>query len=95
MNATASLYQIDDRSLELRRSYMRVTRAELDLLAGMRAWADRNADAIGKSLAEHTFSSGASGSFLRSYADSKGMRFEDLKRGWGGAHAAHLKRDLR
>ena len=61
MNATASLYQIDDRSLELRRSYMRVTRAELDLLAGMRAWADRNADAIGKALAEHTFSSGASG----------------------------------
>ena len=91
MNATASLYQIDDRGLELRRSYMRVTRAELDLLAGMRAWADRNADAIGQALAEHTFSSGASGSFLRAYADSKGMRFEDLKRGWGGAHAAHLK----
>ena len=55
------------------------------------AWAERNADTIGKALAEHTFSSGASGSFLRAYADSKGMRFEDLKRGWGGAHAAHLK----
>ena len=71
MNSTASLYQIDDRSLELRRSYMRVTRAELDLLAGMRAWADRNAEAIGTALAEHTFSSGASGSFLRSYATAR------------------------
>ena len=91
MNANASLYQIDDRGLELRRSYMRVTRAELDLLAGMRPWAERNADAIGKALAEHTFTSSASGSFLRAYATSKGMRFEDLKRGWGGARAAHLK----
>ena len=91
MNANASLYQIDDRGLELRRSYMRVTRAELDLLAGLRPWAERNADAIGKALAEHTFSSSSSGSFLRAYATSKGMRFEDLKRGWGGAHAAHLK----
>ena len=34
---------------------------------------------------------GASGSFLRDYADGKGMRVDDLKRGWGGAHAAHLK----
>ena len=91
MNATAALYQIDDRSLELRRSYMRVTRAELDLLAGMRAWAERNGDAIGQALAEHIFGPGPSGAFLREYADRKGIKFNDLKRGWGGAHAAHLK----
>ncbi|HEX6025991.1 MAG TPA: globin-coupled sensor protein [Solirubrobacter sp.] len=91
MTATASLYQIDDRGLELRRAYMRVTRAELDLLARMQAWADRNADAIGAALAEHTFTSSASAPFLRAYAERKGLRYEDLKRGWGGAHAAHLR----
>ncbi len=91
MNATATLHQIDDRGLELRRAYMCVTRAELDLLGGMQAWAARNADAIGQALAEHTFSSGASGAFLRAYAEREGMRFGDLQRGWGGAHAAHVR----
>ena len=53
--SAASIYQIDERGLELRRSYMRMTPAEFELLSGMQAWADRNADAIGKALAEHTF----------------------------------------
>ena len=47
---------------------MGMTPAELELLGGMRAWADRNTDAIGTALAEHTFGAGASGAFLRAYA---------------------------
>jgi methyl-accepting chemotaxis protein len=89
--SAASIYQIDERGLELRRSYMRMTAAEFDLLAGMRAWADRNADALGKALAEHTFSAGASGGFLRDYANAKGMPVEALKKGWGAAQAGHFK----
>ena len=71
---------------------MRMTRAELELLGGMRAWADRNADAIGTALAEHTFASGASGALPARLRRRQGHRASsDLKRGWGGAHAAHLK----
>ena len=78
--SAASLYQIDERGLELRRTYMGMTAAERELLGGMQAWADRNADAIGEALAEHTFSSPSSGQVLREYAEGKGMRVADLKR---------------
>src|SRR5688500_15623608 len=91
MNVSASLYQIDERGLELRRSYMGVTPAELKLLASLQDWAGRNADAIGAKLAEHTFGHASSGQFLKDYADGKGMRVADLQRGWGGAQAGHFK----
>ncbi len=52
---------------------MRMTAAEFELLAGMQAWAERNAAAIGQALAEHTFTAGPAGGFLREYANSKGM----------------------
>jgi methyl-accepting chemotaxis protein len=89
--SAASIYQIDERGLELRRSYMRMTAAEFELLAGMQDWADRNADAIGKALAEHTFSAGPAGGFLREYAEGKGIGVDALKKGWGSAQAGHLK----
>src|SRR3954447_7420489 len=92
MNASAaSLYQIDERGLELRRAYMGMTSAELQLLGGMQAWADRNADAIGAKVAEHTFSSSTSGQFLTDYANAKGIRIADLKKSWGNAQAGHFK----
>src|SRR4051794_5584477 len=90
-STAATLYQIDERGLELRRSYMGMTAAERELLGGMQAWADRNAGAIGTALAEHTFSFSESGEFLREYAEAKPMRLADLKRGWGAAQAAHFK----
>jgi methyl-accepting chemotaxis protein len=89
--SAASIYQIDERGLELRRSYMRMSAAEFELLAGMQAWAERNADGIGQALAEHTFTAGPSGGFLREYANSKGMPIDSLKKGWGSAQAGHLK----
>jgi methyl-accepting chemotaxis protein len=93
--SAASIYQIDERGLELRRSYMRMTPVELELLGGMQAWAGRNADAIGKALAEHTFSAGPAGEFLRAYAERKGMALDALKRNWGSAQAGHLKEIFR
>jgi methyl-accepting chemotaxis protein len=90
-SSAASLYQIDERGLELRRSYMGMTAAELELLGGMQDWADRNADAIGQAVADHTFTHGHAAEFLRAYAEGKSMRLDDLKRGWGGAQAAHFK----
>jgi methyl-accepting chemotaxis protein len=89
--SAASLYQIDERGLDMRRDYMGMSAAELELLGGMQAWADRNADAIGAQLAEHTFSHHASGKFLEDYANAKGIRVADLKRGWGAAQAGHFK----
>jgi methyl-accepting chemotaxis protein len=89
--SAASIYQIDERGLELRRSYMRMTPAEFELLGGMQAWAARNADAIGKGLAEHTFSVGPAGDFLRVYAEGKGITLESLKKGWGTAQAGHFQ----
>jgi len=89
--SAASLYQIDERGLELRRSYMGMTAAERSLLGGMQAWAERNADGIGAALAEHTFSHGHAGQFLSDYANAKGIRVADLKRGWGAAQAGHFK----
>jgi methyl-accepting chemotaxis protein len=89
--SAASIYQIDERGLELRRSYMRMTPAEFELLGGMQAWAARNADAVGKALAEHTFSVGPAGDFLRAYAEGKGITLEALKKGWGTAQAGHFQ----
>ena len=89
--SAASIYQIDERGLELRRSYMRMTPAEFELLGGMQAWAGRNADAIGKALAEHTFTAGPAGGFLREYAEGKGIALDALKKGWGSAQAGHFK----
>src|SRR4051794_14293377 len=91
MNSSASLYQIDERGLELRRTYMGMTTAERELLGGMQAWANRNADAIGAKLADHTFGYSASGQFLREYAEGKGMPVANLKKGWGGAQAGHFR----
>ena len=68
-----------------------MTPAEFELLGGMQAWADRNADAIGKALAEHTFSAGPAGGFLREYAERQGHRGRRLKKGWGSAQAGHFK----
>ena len=81
--SAASLYQIDERGLELRRSYMGMTAAELELLGGMQAWADRNADAIGEALAEHTFTAGPAGEFLREYANAKGIARRRPQEGLG------------
>jgi methyl-accepting chemotaxis protein len=89
--SAASLYQIDERGLELRRSYMGVTPEELQLLGELRPWADQVADEIGARLAEHTFAFSASGQFLNEYAAGKGIAIGDLKRGWGAAQAGHLK----
>src|SRR3954451_14030109 len=72
--SAASLYQIDERGLELRRAYMGMTAAERELLGGMQAWAERNAAEIGAKLAEHTFSNATSGEFLTDYANAKGIR---------------------
>src|SRR3954470_7079428 len=91
ISSAASLYQIDERGLELRRTYMGMTDAERELLGGMQAWAERNADAIGAKLAEHTFTFSSSSQFLREYADGKGMPIGALKKGWGGAQAGHFK----
>src|SRR5262249_20248764 len=91
MISSASLYQIDERGLELRRTYMGMTSAERELLGGMQAWAERNADEIGAKLAEHTFGFSASGQFLREYAEGKGMPLAALQKGWGGAQAGHFK----
>src|SRR4051794_2057848 len=90
-SSAASLYQIDERGLELRRAYMGMTAAERELLGGMQAWASRNADAIGAKLADHTFSSTTAGQFLTDYANAKGIRVADLKHGWGAAQAGHFK----
>src|SRR3954453_14654563 len=89
--STAPLYQIDGRGHELRRTYMGMTDAELELLGGMQAWAERNADAIGAKLADHTFSYPSSSEFLHEYAEGKGMPYSSLKKGWGGAQASHFK----
>ena len=70
---------------------MRMTAAEFELLSGMQDWADRNADAIGKALAEHTFSAGPAGGFLREYANARACRSTALKKGWGSAQAGHFK----
>ena len=88
--SAASLYQIDERGLALRRAYMRLTAEELQLLAQLRPWADQMAADIGAELAEHTFSFGPSGEFLTAYAAGKGVAVADLKRGWGGAQASHF-----
>jgi methyl-accepting chemotaxis protein len=90
-SSAASLYQIDERGLELRRAYMGMTAAERELLGGMQAWASRNADAIGAKLADHTFSSTTAGQFLTDYANAKGIRVADLKQSWGAAQAGHFK----
>src|SRR4051794_10421075 len=91
ISSAASLYQIDERGLELRRSYMGMTDAERKLLGGMQAWAERNAEAIGAKLADHTFSYPSSSEFLHEYAEGKGMPYSNLKKGWGGAQASHFK----
>src|ERR1700742_2230231 len=91
MTSAASLYQIDERGLELRRSYMRLDADGLKLLAELRPWADEVADGIGATLAEHTFSFGPSGQFLNAYAAGKGIAVADLQRGWGAAQAGHFK----
>jgi methyl-accepting chemotaxis protein len=89
--SAASLYQIDERGLELRRTYMQITDAELRLLADLRPWAEQVADEIGARLAEHTFAFSASGQFLQEYAAGKGIAIADLKKGWGAAQAGHFK----
>ena len=89
--SAASTYQIDERGLELRRAYMRLTDAELALLGSLRPWAERNADALGAALAEHTFSCARRGTFMREYAEGKGIGIGDLAKGWGGAQAGHLR----
>src|SRR3954470_15129956 len=91
ISSAASLYQIDERGLELRRTYMGMTDAERELLGGMQAWAERNADAIGAKLADHTFSYPSSSEFLHEYAEGKGMPYSSLKKGWGGAQAGHFR----
>src|SRR3954462_3591892 len=91
ISSAASLYQIDERGLELRRTYMGMTDAERELLGGMQAWAERNAEAIGAKLADHTFSYPSSSEFLHEYAEGKGMPYSSLKKGWGGAQASHFK----
>ena len=91
-SSAASLYQIDERGLELRRTYMRMTPAEFELLAGMQAWADRNADAIGTALAEHTFSAVPPVGVPAEYANAKGIAHRATSRsGWGAAQAGHFK----
>ena len=89
--SAASLYQIDERGLELRRSYLRVTPEELRLLASLRLWAEQVADGLGAALAEHTFSFPASEQFLADYARGKGVALADLKHHWGAAQAGHFK----
>src|SRR4051794_31970544 len=91
ISSAASLYQIDERGLELRRAYMGMTDAERELLGGMQAWAERNAEAIGAKLADHTFSYPSSSEFLHEYAEGKGIPPAGLQKSWGGAQAGHFK----
>src|SRR3954451_9992471 len=90
-STAASLYQIDERGLELRRNYMGMTAAERELLGGMQAWAERNAEAIGFKLGEHTFTFSSSAQFLREYAEGKGVPYAALQKGWSTAQANHFK----
>src|SRR5688500_16251992 len=89
--SAASIYQIDERGLELRRSYMRMTPAEYELLGGIQDCAARNAYADGKAHSEHTFSVGLAGDCQRAHAEGKCITLEALKKGWGTAQAGHFQ----
>ena len=90
--SAASIYQIDERGLELRRSYMRMTAAEFELLGGMQAWADRNADAIGKAARRaHLHRRPRRRLPARVRERARASRVDALKKGWGSAQAGHFK----
>ena len=92
MNLSASLYQIDERGLELRRSYMGMTAAELELLsahAGV-GRAQRRRDRR-QARRAHLRRTAPPASSSRTTPNGKGMRVADLQRGWGGAQAGHFK----
>ena len=71
---------------------MGMTAAELELLGGMQAWADRNADAIGAALAEHTFTAGRRRRVPARLRERQGHRASPTSRRAGArAQAGHFK----
>ena len=66
------------------------------VLGELRPWADRNADAIGARLAEHTFACARRrGSSCTSTRPARAIAIDDLKKGWGARAGRALQGDLR
>jgi methyl-accepting chemotaxis protein len=91
MENLAATYRVNETNLRLRREYIGFGPDDVRVLAKLRPWAEKNADAIGAELTAHTFEFPATRAFLADYVAKKGITLEDLQAGWGAAQASHFR----
>jgi methyl-accepting chemotaxis protein len=91
MSDLASIYRVNETNLRLRRDYIGLGPDDVRVLAGLRKWAQANADAIAEELTDHTFRFPATRGFLEAYVAKRGISLDDMHRGWATAQATHFK----
>jgi methyl-accepting chemotaxis protein len=91
MSSRLSLYHVTPENLALRRGFIGLDEQVVAVLAAARPWAEEVADAIAAQLTDHAFAFPATAAFFGRYAAGQDLAVDDLRAGWQGAHAAHLR----
>lgn len=80
MQNLSQLYRITEANLDLRKQFMKLTNADLRLLAGLKGWADRIADTLSESFYAHQFNFPETRDFFDTYARQRNMPVADLRK---------------
>ncbi|MEI7743720.1 MAG: globin-coupled sensor protein, partial [Chloroflexota bacterium] len=83
-------YRITDANLELRQSFIKLTKADIATLARMEGWAKRVAPRVGKRFYDHQFAFGQTREFFEAHAKRRGVPLDDLRVALERTQAAHF-----
>jgi methyl-accepting chemotaxis protein len=91
MSNHADLYRINDANLRLRKDFIKLTQADIDVLKGLNGWANKVADKLAHEFYSHQFSFGPTAAFFSDYARAKNVSLDQLRAGLERAQAGYFK----
>lgn len=91
MSTLADLFRINETNLALRRRFMRLTDADIAVLAELEGWSQRTAGPLAREFYEAQFSFEPTRAFFASYASANDRSMEELRKGLEAAQAGYFK----
>lgn len=87
----AHALRVNDRNLDLRREFIRLTPADIAVLAKLAPWGERVAERIARRFYDHQFAFSETRRFFEQFARRKGITLQELRKGLERTQAAYFR----
>ncbi len=91
MEQLTTQYRINETNLQLRREFLRLTPADIKVLARLAPWANRVADALTHDFYDHQFSFGPTTAFFEKQARRKNLALPQLRQYLEGTQSKYIR----